>query len=121
MYKITNYKNDATYLKYGRSDELKRRDKEHLNSFKKHNCEIEELYSVYIDPENTSIAEKKFKDFLIGMELYYEIENFSNELIKIPNGKYQDKLKIIKNQMDLLSHKYSANIAFFKYIMEENE
>ena len=44
------------------------------------------------------------------MGLYYKLENFSNELIQINKGVFNEKLKSIKKYFDILNKLYAPRI-----------
>lgn len=80
---------------------------------KKEGYEIKTLYSVYIDPLNTSLAEKDLKVFLKNLNIHYEIKDLSSELIKIEKGEYQKYYEIIKDYMNKLNTMYAPNAIYF--------
>lgn len=61
---------------------------QHIADKKNKGFEIKIEYTIYIDPGNTSAAETELKNYLKGMGIYYSIEGFSTELIKIEKGDY---------------------------------
>jgi hypothetical protein len=102
------YEDNFIVAKYGRTDNLSRRTKEHLSHYKKiKNSDLKLKHYCYIDPQYISSAENDIKNFIecLGLKFNY---NSEEEIIIIPNDvKY---LKLISEKFDHIGKKYSGHI-----------
>ena len=103
------YNDNNIICKYGRTDNLSRRTKEHLSHYKKiKNSELKLKYYSYIDPQYISNAENDIKNFIDCLNLKFNYSN-EEEIIIIPNdSKY---LKLISEKYEHIGKKYAGHIS----------
>jgi len=87
-----NIPDDAIVCKYGKTDDLKRRIKEHQNNYKKlKNVELSIMCYSYVDKKLITEAENKIKNYFTSNNMKFDYEN-SNELVII-NKEYVKNAK----------------------------
>ena len=91
---------DDSYIiyKYGRTKDLSRRVREHINTYTKINgVKNVELYKfAFIDPFNTSDAETYFRDYMKDINVLFEYET-QDELIICSNAEIEKVKKHLGN------------------------
>ena len=99
--------NDKDYVyKWGMSNDLERRTKEHEKSYGAlEGSKLELVLFGYIDPQYISEAETRLSHSLHGMEVVLEHETHV-ELAIIP----KNKMKVVREQYDMISQMYMGHI-----------
>jgi hypothetical protein len=102
-----DYDDYEDVYKYGMTDDLQRRTKQHkTQTFKDiKNIDLQLVLFGFIDPQFISKAETKIGHLITGMDLRLENDNFS-ELAIIP----KNKMTIIKEQYEMISQAYVGHI-----------
>ena len=96
--------NDGVY-KWGMTQDLDRRTKEHNRNFSKiKNVNLQLILFNYIDPQYLSKAEMKIKKLFKEMELNLKYEKYS-ELVIVPNKN----IKFVKENYETISSSYIGN------------
>lgn len=92
------YDDSYTIYKYGRTKDLSRRVREHINTYSKiSGVKNVELYKfAFIDPINTSDAETYFKDYVKDINVLFEYES-QDELIICSNNEIEKVKKHLGN------------------------
>jgi len=100
--------NDKDYVyKYGRTEDLERRIKEHERTYGKlQGSQLELIINGFIDPQYVAEAETKLKHIFWEMNLSYDHAKHK-ELAIIP----AKKMDMIKEQYDLISQAYMGHIS----------
>ena len=100
------YQNEDYVYKWGMSDDLERRTKQHEKTYGKFKgSNIELVLFGMIDQQYISKAETRVKHLFEGLEMVVNHETFV-ELAIIP----KKKMKLIREQYDLISSKYMGHI-----------
>ena len=102
------YDNSDLVVKWGFSNDLARRTKEHSNKksyggIKGSNISL--LYNSIIDPQHISLAEIDIKEYFIDNDYHFQIKKYS-ELAIIP----KKRLHTIKKQYKLLGKSYMGHL-----------
>ena len=99
--------NNYTVIKYGYSDNLVRRTREHMKTYKSiKNTKLELMNYTYIDPKHLSTAEVDIKEFFEDIEIPIKYDK-QNELVAI-NPKHE---KTIKKYFEYIANKYAGCVA----------
>ena len=99
------FNNDMYVIKYGRTDDLLRRLKEHEKTFKKYNCDIKLKYYTWIDETMSSKAEMCIKKYITKHDSYFTHDNMT-ELACLT----KDDIKDIKRKFLRVSDKYGSEL-----------
>jgi len=112
-----NIPDDAIVCKYGKTDDLKRRIKEHQNNYKKlKNVELSIMCYSYVDKKLITEAENQIKNYFTSNNMKFDYEN-SNELVII-NKEY---IKNAKNTYQFVFSKCSGSMGEIINKMNEME
>jgi hypothetical protein len=112
-----NIPDDAIVCKYGKTDDLKRRIKEHQNNYKKlKNVELSIMCYSYVDKKLITEAENQIKNYFTLNNMKFDYEN-SNELVII-NKEY---VKNAKNTYQFVFSKCSGSMGEIINKMNEME
>jgi len=112
-----NIPDDAIVCKYGKTDDLKRRIKEHQNNYKKlKNVELSIMCYSYVDKKLITEAENQIKNYFTLNNMKFDYEN-SNELVII-NKEY---IKNAKNTYQFVFSKCSGSMTEIINKMNEME
>jgi len=101
------WKDEWFVYKFGMTKDLSRRTTEHEATFgKMKGASLELIFMGMIDPQYISDAETKLNHLFDGLELIINHEKYE-ELVVIP----KEKMKLIKEQYDIISSKYVGHIS----------
>ena len=105
---ISNIYDDDDYVcKWGMTLDLERRTKEHEKTYGKlKNANLKLLLFGYIDPQYISEAETKIKHLFENMDFKLDHDKY-NEIAIVP----KNKMKIIKEQYEMISKVYMGHAA----------
>lgn len=105
---------NSIIIKYGYTDNLKRRTKEHMKTYESiKGVNLELMNYVYVDPKYLSQAETDIKEFFEDIEIPVKYKNFV-ELVAI-NPKHE---KQIKKQFKYMASEYVGNV---KHLIDKIE
>jgi hypothetical protein len=100
------YKSTDMVYKYGRTNDLSRRTKEHENTFNKiKGSDLKLVYHGYIDIQYTVEAEGMVREMMNGLNCAIEYET-SKELVIIPKGK----VTYVRRQYDMITDRYQGRV-----------
>jgi hypothetical protein len=100
------YKSTDMVYKYGRTNDLFRRTKEHENTFNKiKGSDLKLVYHGYIDIQYTVEAEGMVREMMNGLNCAIEFES-SKELVIIPKGK----VTYVRRQYDMITDRYQGRV-----------
>ncbi len=100
------YKSTDMVYKYGRTNDLFRRTKEHENTFNKiKGSDLKLVYHGYIDIQYTVEAEGMVREMMNGLNCAIEYET-SKELVIIPKGK----VTYVRKQYDMITNRYQGRV-----------
>ena len=100
------YADDSIVCKYGFTEKLPRRTKEHMKKYNKiKNVDLKLKHHAYIDPQYISEGESDIKDFFGALDIKLEYEN-DDELVVIKPSL----LKTVDRQYKQLSNAYAGHI-----------
>ena len=101
-----NIPDDAIVCKYGKTDDLQRRIKEHQNNYGKlKNVELSIMCYIYVDKKLITEAENQIKNYFTLNNMKFDYEN-SNELVII-NKEY---IKNAKKTYEFVFSKFSGSM-----------
>lgn len=101
-----NIPDDAIVCKYGKTDDLQRRIKEHQNNYGKlKNVELSVICYSYVDKELITEAENQIKNYFTVNNMKFDFEN-TNELIIIN----KDHIKNTKKTYEFVFSKFSGSM-----------